>query len=196
MMITMDLSLGGVIQILILGLIAGFIIHLMDRREVKGGLMATAVTGVVGAILGGLIAQLVLGVGISGLNLTSVAIAVGGGLILSFIQRMVTGTKEETIQRLGRERDVAYFSQVQPLSEDERGRSALRSKSYSSGKMVNPVIVERYLKDVDYPASLGKLIRAAEEQGADNDVLFTLGQLPDKEFRSPTQISEELGKLE
>lgn len=61
----------------------------------------------------------------------------------------------------------------------------------------NPISVQKYLKGVDYPATTEELIQYAEEQGADEEVLSMLEQLPeDEEFESPTDLSEALGELE
>ncbi|MDZ7957699.1 MAG: DUF2795 domain-containing protein [Aulosira sp. DedQUE10] len=61
----------------------------------------------------------------------------------------------------------------------------------------NPVSVQKYLKGVDYPATTEELIQHAQEQGADDDVLSILEELPeDEEFESPTDLSEALGDLE
>ncbi|MBD2358271.1 DUF2795 domain-containing protein [Tolypothrix sp. FACHB-123] len=61
----------------------------------------------------------------------------------------------------------------------------------------NPIFVQKYLKGMDYPASTEELIQHAQEQGADEDVLSILEELPeDEEFESPTDLSEALGELE
>ncbi|OUL36670.1 hypothetical protein BV372_06480 [Nostoc sp. T09] len=61
----------------------------------------------------------------------------------------------------------------------------------------NPVSVQKYLKGVDYPATTEELIEYAQEQGADEEVLSILEQLPeDEEFESPTDLSEAIGELE
>ncbi len=61
---------------------------------------------------------------------------------------------------------------------------------------VNPIQVQKFLKGIDYPATKQVVLRTAQEQGADENVLTTLEQLPDQEFNSPNDISEALGDLE
>jgi hypothetical protein len=61
---------------------------------------------------------------------------------------------------------------------------------------VNPVQVQKYLKGVDYPASKQEIVQTAKQQGADANVQATLARLPDKEFNSPNDISEAIGKIE
>ncbi len=63
-------------------------------------------------------------------------------------------------------------------------------------EIVNPIQVQKYLKGVDYPASKQDLLRTAEEEGADDNVLETLRMLPDMEFNSPNDVAEAIGDLE
>ncbi|MBD2166219.1 DUF2795 domain-containing protein [Calothrix membranacea FACHB-236] len=61
----------------------------------------------------------------------------------------------------------------------------------------NPISVQKFLKGIDYPETTKELIEHAQEQGADEDVLSMLEELPeDEEFESPTDVSEALGELE
>ncbi len=62
---------------------------------------------------------------------------------------------------------------------------------------VNPISVQKYLKGMDYPASKDELIDHAEEQGADDEVLDLLEQLPDdEEFETPADVSKAIGQIE
>ncbi len=54
----------------------------------------------------------------------------------------------------------------------------------------NPIELQKHLGGVDYPASRDDLVRTAEEQGADNDLLEALRGIPDKEYDSPTAVSK------
>ena len=63
-------------------------------------------------------------------------------------------------------------------------------------KMVEPAAVRRFLLNVDFPATKGEIVRAAERQKADDDVLFTLEQLPEREYRSPGEVTTALGAPE
>ncbi len=70
---------------LVLGLIAGWIASLL----VGGGygLIGDIVVGILGAIAGGWLATRYLGIDVTGVNLTSIAIGVGGAVILIIIFR-------------------------------------------------------------------------------------------------------------
>ncbi|HJT58373.1 MAG TPA: DUF2795 domain-containing protein [Ktedonobacteraceae bacterium] len=58
---------------------------------------------------------------------------------------------------------------------------------------VNPIQLEKYLKGVNYPASKNDLIKQAQQNGADQNVLDTLKKLPDRNFDGPTGISKASG---
>jgi hypothetical protein len=61
---------------------------------------------------------------------------------------------------------------------------------------VNPVQVEKYLKGVDYPANKNDLVKHAQQQGADQQVLETLKQLPDRTFEGPAGVSKAIGSMD
>ncbi len=80
----------GIIAWIVLGLIAGWLAGMI----MKGGgygIIGDIVLGILGALIGGWITSAVLGVGISGFNVTSLVIAVVGAIILVAISRAVTG---------------------------------------------------------------------------------------------------------
>ncbi len=61
---------------------------------------------------------------------------------------------------------------------------------------VNPIELQKHLKGVDYPASKEDLLANAKQQGADEDALSALEQLPDEEYESPAAVSKALGESE
>jgi uncharacterized membrane protein YeaQ/YmgE (transglycosylase-associated protein family) len=76
----------GIIAWIVLGAIAGFIANLiMGSRE---GLVMMVVLGIVGAVVGGFIAGKVLGIAdVTGLNPTSLVVAVFGAIVVVFVAR-------------------------------------------------------------------------------------------------------------
>lgn len=54
--------------------------------------------------------------------------------------------------------------------------------------------VQRYLRHVDYPATKDDLLEVAQEEGADEDVMHTLEDLPNEKFESPRQVDRALGR--
>ena len=80
----------GILLWALFGLIAGAIAKFIMPGKQPGGIIMTIVLGVVGAIVGGFIGTQ-LGFGdISGFNLYSMAMAVGGGVLVLFIYGLVT----------------------------------------------------------------------------------------------------------
>ncbi|GAA1824680.1 DUF2795 domain-containing protein [Planosporangium flavigriseum] len=60
---------------------------------------------------------------------------------------------------------------------------------------VNPVQLQKFLKGIDYPADKNTLLQRARENGADDNVVRTLEQLPRDRFNSPNDVSEAVGQL-
>lgn len=59
----------------------------------------------------------------------------------------------------------------------------------------SPIEVRKYLHGLEYPAQREEIIDKAEEEGADEDILALLQQLPDKEYESPIEVSSAVAKL-
>jgi uncharacterized membrane protein YeaQ/YmgE (transglycosylase-associated protein family) len=78
---------------IVFGLIVGVLAkYLMPGRQ-PGGMIATILLGIVGAIVGGWLGT-VLGFGdLSGFDLRSIALAVGGGIVVLLLYGMVTRGK-------------------------------------------------------------------------------------------------------
>jgi uncharacterized membrane protein YeaQ/YmgE (transglycosylase-associated protein family) len=73
---------------IILGLVAGWLASLIVGSG-GFGLIGDIVVGILGALLGGWLASTFLGVDVTGLNVASVAVAVGGAVLLIAIFRAV-----------------------------------------------------------------------------------------------------------
>jgi uncharacterized membrane protein YeaQ/YmgE (transglycosylase-associated protein family) len=81
----------GILAWLLLGLVAGALAKFIMPGKQGGGIILTIVLGVIGAIIGGLLGTYVLSFGdISGFDLRSIAIAVGGALLVLFVYGLVT----------------------------------------------------------------------------------------------------------
>ena len=78
----------GILAWIVLGLVAGILAQILVPAKIPGGIIITPLLGIGGALLGGFIAtQLGFGT-ISGFDLRSVVIAVGGAILLLFLFRM------------------------------------------------------------------------------------------------------------
>lgn len=100
--LTSDISILNLISWALFGLIVGSIIHFIDPGEVRGGVLGTILTGILGAVAGGFLANTFLGVGIAGFNLQSFAIAAGGALILGIVERFLFRGREHIKTRVTR----------------------------------------------------------------------------------------------
>jgi hypothetical protein len=65
----------------------------------------------------------------------------------------------------------------------------------TSAPVANPVEVQAFLEGAGYPTGKRQLLREAESQRASRDVRATLRRLPEKRFKSPTDVSKAIGKL-
>jgi uncharacterized membrane protein YeaQ/YmgE (transglycosylase-associated protein family) len=74
----------GIVAWLVLGLVAGLLASLLVNKQGEGMLM-DIVLGVVGAVVGGFIAQFAGFSGITGLNIYSILIAIGGSVVLLLV---------------------------------------------------------------------------------------------------------------
>ena len=81
-----------VISWIVLGAIAGWIAHLIAGGG--GGIIATIILGIIGAIVGGYIADTVFHKGdVSGLNVESIVIAVIGAIVVLAVYRVLMGRR-------------------------------------------------------------------------------------------------------
>lgn len=81
----------GILGWILLGLIAGALAKFIMPGKQGGGIILTIVLGIVGALIGGFIGTHLLGFGdISGFDLRSLAIAVGGALLVLFLYGLMT----------------------------------------------------------------------------------------------------------
>jgi uncharacterized membrane protein YeaQ/YmgE (transglycosylase-associated protein family) len=80
----------GILAWIVLGLVAGALAKFIMPGQQGGGILLTIVLGIVGALVGGFLGTYVLGFGdISGFDLRSIAIAVGGALLVLFVYGFV-----------------------------------------------------------------------------------------------------------
>lgn len=77
----------GILSWIVFGLIAGVLAKLVMPGNDPGGIIVTILIGIVGAVVGGYIGTLVGFGEVTGFDLRSLAVAVGGGVILLFIYR-------------------------------------------------------------------------------------------------------------
>jgi Protein of unknown function (DUF2795) len=72
------------------------------------------------------------------------------------------------------------------------GRTSSQSRSRSPA---HPVEVQRFLDGVGYPTRKDRLVQEARSRGASRDVRETIERLPERQFDSPTEVSEAIGSM-
>jgi uncharacterized membrane protein YeaQ/YmgE (transglycosylase-associated protein family) len=81
----------GILSWIVFGLIAGVLAKLIMPGKDPGGMIVTILIGIAGAVVGGY-AGTYFGFGkVTGFNLTSFGIAVGGSFILLLVYRLFRG---------------------------------------------------------------------------------------------------------
>ena len=60
----------------------------------------------------------------------------------------------------------------------------------------NPIQVQKYLSGMDYPADRDEIIDHAKDQGADNDIVQILQQLPEQDYKTAADVSKAIGQIE
>jgi uncharacterized membrane protein YeaQ/YmgE (transglycosylase-associated protein family) len=75
------------------GLAVGVIGYLFNRGAGVGSFFTDVVSAILGAVVGGFIASVAFGVTISGFDLQSLAMAVGGSLMFIYLKHVFTGKK-------------------------------------------------------------------------------------------------------
>jgi hypothetical protein len=58
----------------------------------------------------------------------------------------------------------------------------------------SPIELQKYLGGIDYPVYRETLVLRAQENGADDDVVQTLRDLPFDRFDSPNDVSQAFGQ--
>ncbi len=82
----------GLLATIIVGLIAGFLAHLVMRT--RTGLLIDLILGIIGGFVGGWISSLLLGANLmSGVNITSIIVAFIGAIIVVAIYRLIVGRR-------------------------------------------------------------------------------------------------------
>ena len=81
----------GIILWIIFGALAGWLASMMMKTNAEQGALANIIVGIIGAMIGGFIARFVGFEGISGFNIWSLLIAVGGSALLLMLVGMFRG---------------------------------------------------------------------------------------------------------
>lgn len=61
---------------------------------------------------------------------------------------------------------------------------------------VNPIQAQKFLGGINYPASKDEIVQHAEGQGADENILSVLRQIPDRQYDGPNAVSHEISEAQ
>ncbi|WP_349570591.1 DUF2795 domain-containing protein [Azotobacter salinestris] len=59
----------------------------------------------------------------------------------------------------------------------------------------SPSNISHHLKGIDFPAQKSDLVKQAEQNGADDDVLDTLKQMPDERYENMADVMKGYGSV-
>ena len=77
----------NIIAWIVFGLITGVVANIINIGPAKGGMIGAVLLGIVGAVVGGYLGSTFLGIGITGFNITSFLVAIGGAVLVLFAAR-------------------------------------------------------------------------------------------------------------
>lgn len=80
---------------IIFGALAGWIASMITGDNARQGALGNIVVGILGALLGGWLSGFFGAAGVTGFNLSSLLIAIGGAVLLLFVARAFRGHPNE-----------------------------------------------------------------------------------------------------
>lgn len=60
----------------------------------------------------------------------------------------------------------------------------------------NPIEIQKFLEGIDFPATKDDIIETAQNNDAGQEIFDLLEKLPEKEYQSLIEISQEIGSME
>ncbi len=164
-----------------------------------GAAATTASGALTGALAGGLIGALMsLGLPREEAEHYETRIKEGGILLAIPAQ---TGQDRQVEEILGEfnASDIKTLTMATDTIDNRDERSSTMHHTHGNQRdrhdYASFVVIQKYLKHVDYPASKNELVHEAVEEGADKTVIHTLEDLPEEKFSSPTSVSRAVGSL-
>jgi hypothetical protein len=63
----------------------------------------------------------------------------------------------------------------------------------AKAKKINPIMVQRYLRGINYPVKKAGLIDKAKDNDAPKEIVAVLDKLPNKDYKNPAEVSKGMG---
>ncbi|HZK20925.1 MAG TPA: GlsB/YeaQ/YmgE family stress response membrane protein [Oscillospiraceae bacterium] len=79
----------GIIGWIVIGALAGWIASIITGNNKRMGAFANIAVGIIGGFLGGFIMSLIGNSGVTGFNIRSILVAIGGSVILLLIVNLI-----------------------------------------------------------------------------------------------------------
>ncbi|AJW62428.1 GlsB/YeaQ/YmgE family stress response membrane protein [Elizabethkingia sp. HX WHF] len=79
----------GILTWIIFGLIAGAIAKAIHPGSDPGGWIATIIIGIIGSVVGGWLGSMIFGVDVTGFNISSFLVAIGGAVLCLAVYRLI-----------------------------------------------------------------------------------------------------------
>lgn len=169
----------NIITWLLLGAVAGILVHIVDGRSSERGAFTSVAMGTLGGLLGGVAASYIFGSSLQELDLSAVVISVALAIILALAQRIVNFARPE-------ETDTDYTPADYTSNYNPAYYSDIRAGHKSQDQ------VEQILDQVEYPVSKSDLVNYAEHQNISRITLTTFESLPDEIFESKDSVLDYL----
>ena len=83
----------GILAWIVIGALAGWITSILLKTNSQQGAIGNIIMGIVGALIGGYLGSAFFDLDITGINLTSIILAIGGSLIFALLIGIITGKK-------------------------------------------------------------------------------------------------------
>lgn len=79
--------------------------------------------------------------------------------------------------------------------EKGTGQQQQQGQGQQRGMSVNPIQMQKYLKGLKYPVEKNQIVEQAQSNGAPEDVMSALQQLPEQTYNRPTDVTKAVSAL-
>lgn len=113
------------------------------------------------------------------------------GLILVSIAKPEFDYREVLVE--GEEREPRRMRVIRPIRATEPAGETEPVRSTAPG--INTMLVQTYLRGLDYPANKNEINIFAKSNGAPDMVMTYMNRLPNREYQNSADIEEEFSKI-
>ncbi len=81
----------GILLWVVLGALAGWLASIIVKTDSSQGFFGDVILGIIGAVVGGFVMNLLGAPGVTGFNVYSLLVAIGGAVVVVFVGRALMG---------------------------------------------------------------------------------------------------------